>query len=63
MNLDTELQHVFTSAVAEHVATSDLDEKTAFDPRSWGRKAEAAMATRVALACEELGSAGQSLAR
>jgi fructose-bisphosphate aldolase, class II len=63
MNLDTEMQHVFTSAVAEHVSTSDLDEKTAFDPRSWGRKAEAAMATRVALACEELGSAGRSLAR
>jgi fructose-bisphosphate aldolase class II len=62
MNIDTEMQHAFTSAVAEHVATSDLAEKKAFDPRSWGRKAETAMANRVARACEELGSAGRSLA-
>jgi fructose-bisphosphate aldolase, class II len=63
MNLDTDLQHAFTSAVAEHVATADLAEKKAFDPRSWGRKAEASMANRVAQACDELGSAGRSLAR
>jgi fructose-bisphosphate aldolase class II len=63
MNVDTDLQQAFTSAVAEHVATSDLGDKKAFDPRSWGRKAEAAMAQRVSQACEELGSAGRSLAR
>jgi fructose-bisphosphate aldolase class II len=62
MNVDTDLQQAFTSAVAEHVAGSDLSEKRAFDPRSWGRKAEAAMANRVAQACEGVGSAGRSLA-
>ena len=61
MNIDTDLQQAFTTAVAEHVKRSDLSNKKAFDPRSWGRDAEAAMATRVAQACEELGSAGRSL--
>jgi fructose-bisphosphate aldolase class II len=37
-------------------------DKTASDPRAWGAKAEAAMAERVALACEQLGSAGRSVA-
>jgi fructose/tagatose bisphosphate aldolase len=36
-------------------------QKKAHDPRSWGR--EAAMTTRVAQACEQLGSAGRSLRR
>jgi fructose-bisphosphate aldolase, class II len=63
MNVDTDTQHAFTTAVAGHVATSDLADKKAFDPRSWGHKAEAAMARRVAQACDELGSAGRSLTR
>jgi fructose-bisphosphate aldolase, class II len=39
-----------------------LGDKHAYDPRAWGAKAEAAMAARVAKACEELGSAGRSVA-
>ena len=35
--------------------------KTAFDPRAWGRKAEAALAARVAEAAELFGAAGRSL--
>jgi fructose-bisphosphate aldolase class II len=62
MNVDTDMQQVFTAAVAEHLATADLTDKKAFDPRVWGRKAEAAMAARVAQACADLGSAGRSLA-
>jgi fructose-bisphosphate aldolase, class II len=40
-----------------------VGQKKAYDPRSWGREAEAAMAARVAEACEQLGSAGRSLPR
>jgi fructose-bisphosphate aldolase, class II len=61
MNVDTDMQHAFTGAVAEHLSGADLQNKKVFDPRSWGRKAQAAMAKRVARACEELGSAGCSL--
>jgi fructose-bisphosphate aldolase, class II len=35
--------------------------KAAYDPRSWGAKAQDAMAERVAGACRQLGSAGRSL--
>src|SRR3954449_516995 len=57
VNLDTDAQYAFTRAVADHVfANYDgvlridgaLGRKAAFDPRSWGRKAEAALAKRIA---------------
>jgi fructose-bisphosphate aldolase class II len=71
VNLDSEAQYAFTYAAAEHMAANHdgvlapepaLGDKAAFDPRSWGGKAEAAMAERVAQACEQLGSAGRSVA-
>jgi len=37
-------------------------DKAAYDPRSWGKAAEASMASRVADACEILGSLGRTLA-
>jgi len=40
-----------------------VGEKGAYDPRSWGRKAEVAMAARVAATCELVGSDGKSLSR
>jgi fructose-bisphosphate aldolase, class II len=70
VNLDSEAQYSFTRAAAEHmVANSEgvlaeapaLGDKRAYDPRAWGAKAEAAMAQRVAQACEQLGSAGRSI--
>jgi fructose-bisphosphate aldolase class II len=70
VNLDTEAQYAFTHAAAEHMmAHRDgvlapepaLGDKRAYDPRSWGARAEAAMAERVARACEELGSARRSI--
>ena len=72
VNLDSEAQYAFTRAAAEHViAHRDgvmapepaLADKRAYDPRAWGARAEAAMAERVAQACEELGSAGRSIVR
>jgi fructose-bisphosphate aldolase, class II len=38
-----------------------IGDKKTYDPRSWGRRAEAAMAARVTEACELFGSAGRSL--
>jgi fructose-bisphosphate aldolase, class II len=72
MNIDTDTQYAFTRAVAGHMLANydgvlrvdgGVGRKQAYDPRSWGREAETAMATRVTQACEQLGSAGRSLLR
>jgi fructose-bisphosphate aldolase, class II len=70
MNVDTDLQFAFTDAIADHlrsqfdsagdVAEKGID-KAVYDPRAWGRKAEAAMAARIGEAAGALGSAGRSL--
>jgi fructose-bisphosphate aldolase, class II len=71
MNIDTDAQYAYTRAVAAHMfkyydgvlkLEGGTGEKQQYDPRTWGRKAEAEMAGRVAEACRELGSAGRSLA-
>ena len=70
MNLDTDAQYAYSRAVADHMflnyagvvrADCDIGDKHAYDPRTWGRKAEQAMAARVVEACNQLGSAGRSL--
>lgn len=70
LNVDTDDQYAFTRAVADHVLVDyagvlkvdgGVGNKAAYDPRAWGRKAEAAMAAQVAAACELVGSAGRSL--
>jgi fructose-bisphosphate aldolase class II len=68
MNVDTDMQYAFTHAIEEHFASRpDSDDpgidKSVNDPRSWGRKAELAMAARVVAASEVLGSVGNTLAR
>jgi fructose-bisphosphate aldolase, class II len=72
MNIDSDIQYAFTREVAGHMFANydgvlkldgGVGQKKAYDPRSWGRKAEAAMAARVAASCEQLGSAGRSLLR
>ena len=72
VNVDTELQYAFTRAVADHVLThyagvlkvdGGVGDKDHYDPRSWGRAAEAAMADAVAEQCVLVGSAGRTLAR
>ena len=72
MNIDTDTQYAFTRAVAGHMflnydgvlkVDGGVGRKKAYDPRSWGREAEAAMAAPVAEACRQLGSAGRSLLR
>src|SRR3954468_1013443 len=56
VNIDTEMQHAFTSGLTEHVRENaavidtlhGAEGKRAFDPRAWGRRAQRAMAERVA---------------
>jgi fructose-bisphosphate aldolase, class II len=71
MNIDTDTQYSFTRPIAGHMFQNydgvlkidgDVGNKKAYDPRSYGKLAEAAMASRVVRACEELRSAGQKLA-
>jgi fructose-bisphosphate aldolase class II len=70
MNVDTDTQYAFTRPVAAHMFThydgvlkvdGEVGDKKAYDPRSWGKAAEAGMAERVAGSCEHLRSAGTRL--
>jgi fructose-bisphosphate aldolase class II len=72
VNLDTDAQYAFTRAIADHVFThydgvlkvdGGVGRKAAYDPRAWGRAAEAALARRVAEASELFGGAGRSVLR
>ncbi len=67
MNVDTDTQYAFTRPVAgwmmQHYdgvlkIDGEVGQKKQYDPRAWGKVAEAAMAARVVLACENLRSAG-----
>ena len=67
MNVDTDTQYAFTRPVAGHMFThydgvlkvdGEVGNKKQYDPRSWGKSAEAGMAARVVRACEDLRSAG-----
>ena len=70
MNIDTDTQYAFTRPAAGHMFThydgvlkvdGEVGSKKAYDPRAWGKVAEAGMAKRVVEACEDLRSAGTSL--
>jgi fructose-bisphosphate aldolase, class II len=70
MNIDTDTQYAFTRPVADHVLTNydgvlkvdgEVGNKKAYDPRTWGKAAEAGMAARVVEACEALRCAGHRL--
>jgi fructose-bisphosphate aldolase, class II len=68
MNIDTELQFAFTHAIDKHLRQRPSSQRRAaidkhvYDPRSWGRHAERAMAARVHEASDVLGSSGRTLA-
>jgi fructose-bisphosphate aldolase class II len=70
MNVDTDTQYAFTRPVAGHMFNhydgvlkidGEVGNKKQYDPRAWGKAAEAGMAARVVEACENLRSSGQSL--
>ncbi|WP_298888394.1 class II fructose-bisphosphate aldolase [uncultured Serinicoccus sp.] len=67
MNIDTDTQYAFTRPVAGFMLSNydgvlkvdgEVGNKKQYDPRSWGKVAEAAMSARVVEACENLRSAG-----
>ena len=70
MNVDTDTQYAFSRPVAGHMLENyegvlkidgEVGNKKMYDPRSWGKKAEAGMAKRVVEACENLRSAGHKM--
>jgi fructose-bisphosphate aldolase, class II len=70
MNVDTDTQYAFTRPTADHMfrnydgvlkVDGDVGSKKAYDPRGWGKAAEAGMAARVGHACEDLLSVGHAL--
>ena len=69
MNIDTDTQYAFSRSIADSVLRNydgflkvdgGVGNKKIYDPRSWGKIAETAMAERVVQATQQLGSAGHS---
>ncbi|MGO4957249.1 class II fructose-bisphosphate aldolase [Luteococcus sp. Sow4_B9] len=67
MNVDTDTQYAFTRPVVDHMmknydgvlkVDSEIGNKKMYDPRAWGKLAEAGMAERIVQACQQLRSAG-----
>ena len=70
MNIDTDTQYAFTRPVADYMLKNydgifkidgEVGVKKIYDPRAWGKVAEAGIAARIGLACEDLRSTGTSL--
>ncbi|MBW8806942.1 MAG: class II fructose-bisphosphate aldolase [Catenulispora sp. 13_1_20CM_3_70_7] len=67
MNIDTDTQYAFTRPIADHMfknydgvlkVDGEVGNKKTYDPRTYGKSAEAAMAARVVEACTDLRSVG-----
>ena len=70
MNVDTDTQYAFSRPVADWMfknydgvlkVDGEVGNKKQYDPRAWGKAAEAGMAERVVRACEDLRSAGTKM--
>ena len=70
MNIDTDTQYAFTRPIADHMFTNydgvlkidgEVGNKKQYDPRAYGKLAEAGMAARVTRGCEDLRSAGTKM--
>ena len=70
MNVDTDTQYYFTQPIVRHMVDNQAElthtkeqmaNKKKFDPRSYLKKAEENMASRVAQACKDLKSDGKSI--
>ncbi|WP_036962627.1 class II fructose-bisphosphate aldolase [Promicromonospora kroppenstedtii] len=70
MNIDTDTQYAFSRPVADHFfknydgvlkVDGEVGNKKAYDPRAWGKTAEAGMAARIVEACQQLRSAGHKM--
>ena len=67
MNIDTDTQYAFTRPIVEHMFKNydgvlkidgEVGNKKMYDPRTYGKLAEAGMAARVTQGCEDLRSVG-----
>ena len=72
MNIDTDTQYAFTRPIVTHVCENiegvlkidgEVGDKKAYDPRSYLKKAEIALADRLKRACDNLLSTGQTIYR
>jgi fructose-bisphosphate aldolase class II len=70
MNIDTDTQYAYSRSIADSVLRNydgflkvdgEVGNKKVYDPRSWGKLAETAMASRVVDYAKQLGSAGHAL--
>ena len=70
MNIDTDTQYAFTRPVADHMFKNydgvikmegEVGNKKVYDPRSYLKKAEEALAARMVEACEDLDSVGKTI--
>lgn len=70
MNIDTDTQYAYTRPVVDHMMKNydgvlkvdgEWGNKKTYDPRAWGKLAEAGMAARVVEAAQQLGSAGKKI--
>ncbi|HEY1094427.1 MAG TPA: class II fructose-bisphosphate aldolase, partial [Glycomyces sp.] len=70
MNIDTDAQYAFTRPVVDHMfknydgvlkVEGEVGNKKAYDPRAYGKLAEAGMAARIVEACQQLRSAGNKI--
>jgi len=70
MNIDTDTQYAYTRPVAGHMLKNydgvlkidgEVGNKKTYDPRAWGKLAEAGFAARVVEACQQLRSAGTKI--
>ncbi|QCQ92489.1 class II fructose-bisphosphate aldolase [Rhodococcus sp. SGAir0479] len=70
MNVDTDTQYAFSRPIVGHMFSNydgvlkvdgEVGNKKVYDPRSYLKKAEAGMTTRVIEACNDLKSAGRSV--
>ncbi|MFY7064856.1 class II fructose-bisphosphate aldolase [Nocardiopsis changdeensis] len=70
MNIDTDTQYAFTRPIVDHMLKNydgvlkidgEIGSKKAYDPRAYGKAAEAGMAARVVEAAQQLKSAGNRM--
>ncbi|MEU5872443.1 class II fructose-bisphosphate aldolase [Glycomyces sp. NPDC047369] len=70
MNIDTDTQYAFTRPIVDHIfknydgvlkVEGEVGNKKAYDPRAYGKLAEAGMAARIIEACQQLRSAGTKI--
>ncbi len=70
MNVDTDTQYAYTRPIVDHMFANyagvlkvdgEVGNKKVYDPRAYGKSAEAGMAARITQACSDLRSTGTKL--